>query len=284
MYISESEARVHNLVLRMYKKYINEDGKSKIENDLSAEKLNNDLFLREIDLQYLIQEGLIEYDGEKYQPTIKLHEKINYLKKKHDRRGVDKELESYIIDYYNDLKKETRYRISEKAREIASKIHWKILPEYEEYMMVNGGYYPSDDTEEYYNHFHAIEDLYNELTGNGKNVNSRKGDDSLNKKIEFTVYSRRWGHKDKYYITRTTKGWDVEFHQTRKGDKEGSALIDTLRHDLINYPASLGNFMYDLWNRADDGRVGFDNLAEHLKHIEKWINICEENTPEGIEE
>jgi len=166
---------------------------------------------------------------------------------------------------------------------LASKIHWHILPEYEEYMIVNSELYPNKDTREYYNHFHTLEDLYKELTQSGKKVSSKKGDKNLNKKINIEIYSRRWGHRSTYFVERTLEGWTVTFHQKKVGDKEGNALIEILEHDLINYPHELGAFMWHLWNKADGTEVTIENLKVDLDQIANWINVCEKKTPEGIE-
>src|SRR5680860_1479486 len=104
-----------------------------------------------------------------------------------------------------------------------------------------------------------------------------------NNEIKIAVYSRRWGHDDHYDVIRTTSGWNVSFHQMNKGNKEGEALIKTLEHDQINYPNSLGRFMWHLWNKAGSEEIGVEELNKYLDAISNWINICEKNTPKNIE-
>lgn len=54
-----------------------------------------------------------------------------------------------------------------------------------------------------------ITDCLNALLKEVKNqgiVLSNKSDNTLNKKITFKVYTRRWGHENTYSIKRTVNG------------------------------------------------------------------------------
>jgi hypothetical protein len=38
--------------------------------------------------------------------------------------------------------------------------------------------------------------------------------------MELVVFSRKWGHKDRYVVKRTTNGWYIEFGNIKgDGDK-----------------------------------------------------------------
>lgn len=279
MYINENEARIHNLILRLYKSCESE----KLKKGLDKAKLSNEIYFRESDFKIAIDGGVLVEDNERYVATEELIEQIEILKTKRRNDSDISERKKEFQEKFKILDSSDSYTPTKELIELASNIHWNILPEYEEYMIVNSELYPNVDTEEYYNHFHALEDLYKELISQGKKVNSKKGDVNLNKAITINIYSRRWGHTDPYNIERTVNGWKVRFHQEREGSKEGDALIKTLRHDLINYPASLGTFMWHLWNKADASEMSIDELRVDLEQIANWINVCEENTPKDIE-
>jgi hypothetical protein len=281
MYITMKEARIHNLITRFFKNYSND----KLEVGLTKSELSDKLFFREEDYDYVIEENILEVKGDTYVPTSKLIKEVEKMRDK--KNDNDEEIENLANEYkkkFDELASDGSYTPTKELILLADKIHWHILPEYEEYMIVNSEIYPNYNTKEYYNHFHTLEDLYRELTNAGKNIESKKGDVNLNKEIGIKIYSRRWGHDDKYTIIRTTTGWNVSFHQEKEGIKEGEALIRTLEHDFINYPNSLDRFMYDLWNRADREEMSVEELKLYLERIAEWINICEKNTPEGIEE
>lgn len=280
MYITEQEARIHNLIMRFMKMYQIDELNEWVEREELAKKV----YFREADYENSVEAGILEREGNEYRPTSKLKESIAKLdrQKRNDEDIAD--LKKQYKEKFKSLADNFSYNnITKELVDLASKIHWNILPEYEEYMIVNSEIYPNDEPEEYYNHYHTLEDLYKELNGEGKNIKSKKGDVTLNKEISMRIFSRRWGHDDEYTITRTLEGWDVVLHQKKTGNKEGEALISTLKHDLINYPHSLGNYMWYLWNKADNNEMTVEQLKEDLDKIANWINQCEKSTPEGIE-
>lgn len=280
MYISEEEARLHNITLRVLKKYTCE----KVIKGLTKEELEQDLFLRKKDFRFIKDELFIEKCN-KYIATNKLIKELSRLNnKKNSNQDLLEGLEKEYIELFEEMRTNKNYIPTCKIRKLAANIHWIKLPEYEEYMIVNREIFPNEDTEEYYDHYHALEDLYYEIQGKGKKIESIKGDVNIDQEVEVKIYSRRWGHDDVYSIIRTIDGWDVSFFQHTKGGKEGDALISTLNHDYINYPSALEQFMYNLWNRADREEMSIEVLKAHLERIAEWINVCEKNTPEGIEE
>lgn len=279
MYITENEARVHNLVMRLYKKY----SIDKLKNGVRPEELSKDIFFREADYSIVVEGGILEHDQGLYKGTKELLNQISILEANKKENLDIEDLKEEYKKKFKILDDSDSNRPTRELVRLATKIHWNILPEYEEYMIVNSELYPNMDTEKYYNHFHTLEDLYRELNKEGKKVNSKKGDINLNKKVGVAIFSRRWDHSDVYVIERTVKGWKVSFRQEREGGKEGEALIKTLKHDLINYPNSLGTFMCNLWNKADATEVSEDELKHDLEQIANWINICEKNTPVDIE-
>ncbi|MFA5528838.1 MAG: hypothetical protein WC996_09535 [Peptostreptococcales bacterium] len=280
MYITENEARAHNLVMRLFKEYTIDE----LKEGLSTNQLSQDIYFRESDYNNAVDEaGILKFEQGLFKGTKELFDQIAGLSA---HKRADKDIHETIDIFkkkFKDLFDSEANRATRELVRLANKIHWNILPEYEEYMIVNSELLPNIDTEKYYNHFHTLEDLYRELNHEGKNVKSKKGDLNLYKKIGVEIYSRRWDHNDVYFIERTVKGWRVTFRETREGGKEGEALTISLRHDLINYPHSLRNFMLNLWKKADAQEVSVEELKKDLDQIAHWISICEKNTPVDIE-
>ena len=60
------------------------------------------------------------------------------------------------------------------------------------------------------------------------------------------------------------------------------SLFDNLRHDSINYPAALGEYMEWLWNASRDGKMSDEDIQANLDRIGEWISETEKATPGGI--
>ena len=83
------------------------------------------------------------------------------------------------------------------------------------------------------------------------------------------VYSHRWGHDDRYRISKTDKGWHI-VHISINGpcDKTGAPyLFENLRQDSINYPHDLGGYMKHLWKRATAENMSEDEIQKQLDLI-----------------
>ena len=280
MYVSKDDARIHNLIIRFF----NANGKLTVNDKFSRSDLGEALHFRQEDFSIAVRGKLLSEEGEEYVPTKQLVRKVAELAAKRVRTPNTEGIKAEFINHFESLESSGSYRPTKELIELAVQIHWSIIPEYEEYMIVNSDIFPNVDPWNYYNHFHTLEDLYKELTNQGKDVTSKKGDMNLGKSIDIDIYSRRWGHKDRYSVMRTIEGWSVTMHQERVGNREGEALIKTLEHDFINYPKNLDMFMLHLWNRADRDEMDVEEMGAHLQSIAEWINLCEQSTPQGIEE
>ncbi len=98
------------------------------------------------------------------------------------------------------------------------------------------------------------------------------------------VFSRRWGHNDRYRIEKTGKGWNVD-HISIGGDcnKRGEPkLFENLEHDSINYPADLGGYLEYLWDVAEDQNLDEASIQRHLDSLGAWIQATEKAAPAGI--
>lgn len=98
------------------------------------------------------------------------------------------------------------------------------------------------------------------------------------------VYSRRWGHPDKYHVDRTATGWRID-HLSITGDcdKEGKPyLFENLDHDSIDYPAGLGGYLAFLWDQAEAQKMTDAQIQERLEELGQWIQTVEQHAPQGI--
>ena len=103
--------------------------------------------------------------------------------------------------------------------------------------------------------------------------------------MDLHVYSRRQGHEDVYKINKTDTGWYVNNLMMKKGDcdKRGAPILfESLDHDSINYPHSLGDYLEWLWDQAYDTSMSEEEIQENLNLLGEWINATEKSSPKGI--
>lgn len=162
---------------------------------------------------------------------------------------------------------------------IAHDLHMSLTPHptHHGYMIENRGF-PADHPE-FYDHFHPVQDLLAYL--DDPTANDDPVDQTIGNTFNFRVYTRRWGHEDTYFITRTPLGWNVQFHgQPQQGDFSASpALEDTLTHDSVSYPRNLGVYMSWLWQQAKDQGLSANQVQAGLDELANWVSECEQNAP-----
>ncbi|UAL47733.1 hypothetical protein K7887_01785 [Sutcliffiella horikoshii] len=288
------EARLRNLKIKLYKVSLSK-GKV-LEHSHSIEAINKKLFFKKSDIKDHI-ESFFNSSNEKYliKPEIK-KEFDNYFEKYDQYSSEQEELKmilktnyEYIRDIYINLKptEEANEKI-QKTKEIAAKLHWVYLPIYPEQTIINSGIIPEENTEEYYEHFHTIEDLYRVIYENAEiEWNSIEGDINLNSPLKMRVFSSRWGHYDTYSVKRTMKGWNFK-HLSYDVDcsKDGTinstkedGLYNILAHDSIQYPYDGVRYaLRTLWKIADSTSMSSKELEIKLQDIADWINAVEKAT------
>lgn len=194
-------------------------------------------------------------------------------------------LESFVatlrthFDESQPLEYEQIQDIYNQMAQIAHDLHMSLNPRptHHRYMIENRNL-PADHPK-FYHHFHPVQDLLAYL--DDPTANDDPEDQTIGNKFRFRVYTRRWGHEDSYYITRTPQGWDVQFHgQEQQGDFNASpALEDTLTHDSVSYPRNLGDYMAWLWQQAKDQGLSADQVQAGLDVLANWVSDCERNAP-----
>ena len=98
--------------------------------------------------------------------------------------------------------------------------------------------------------------------------------------MKFEVYTRRWGHEDRYTIKRTIDGWycgHMSINGKCKKNGEGG-LFDNLDHDAVFYPQEGVEYaMQKLWEAADEGEIDFQEMEKRLQEIADWISTVEKS-------
>lgn len=153
-------------------------------------------------------------------------------------------------------------------------------PKHHAYMIENSGMEPEDP--EFYNHVHPVEDLLAYL--DDTSANDDPADETLGKTFKFRVYTKRWGHKDSYTLTRNEEGWHVSFnaYQGQCGTDGLPVLNKVLRHDMISFPQDINSYFHAIWTRAKNQGLSYDQVQEMLNVVADWISETEENSPKDL--
>lgn len=290
--------RVRNLTFHILK-YIIENSSFNVNREITNEDLKTKFYFKQSDVLNYSSEFI---DNNRFKENVKntlseyiaLHQRY---KEEIDESQVEdfKLIYKKLVDYYANINKtEDLQLLLSQGAVLAEKIHWISLPIFKEVYMSNAGMLPEDNLEEYYHHFHTIEDLYREITNDVKKVHwkSVQGDINLNKKMKMKIYTNRWGHHEVYTVKRTTEGWVFSFnlYQDIKCKVNGESLHsitneeDTgfyaiLRHDSVQYPKDgVRHALETLWEEADSTEMSTEVLEKKLHEIAVWISEVEKAT------
>lgn len=279
------EARKRNVLIKILHCYLND--KKLMDKSFEVNELKSTFYLKERDIK-LFLEKLFDKNNDKYilkeEYRIKLadYEK-NYNKFIKNR----KEIEKTFIEQYEIINKialdiemdvERFNTAIESSIENIEKLHWILLPIYSEQIIENIEVIPEENIYEYYNNYHAIQDIYFALVGKGIDYKSVGGDNNLNKEFNVNIYSSRWGHDDNYIIKRTVDGWYLTFlMNTGDFDKNGQgAFFESLEHDSIFFPREAVSYALEiLWDEADNTDMDIEEIKYKFNQIVKWINEVE---------
>lgn len=289
--IDKKKVRQRNLLVKLFNAYTQDN--SVLTRSFTQDELRKQLYFKESDIIYNAM-GILERDGNVFKLTENTVKKLLEFEQFRDKskkeleannsietefKGIYTKLKSYFAAYMQE--KNIYENNMPRAIELAKILHWIYLPIYSEQMIENRGIIPENNLEDYYNHFHSIEDLYYEISGLGKKWNSIEGDINLNKELWFKVYTSRWGHHDNYRIKRTSDGWYVEhisINGPSKKNGEG-ALEANLEHDSVVYPKEGVQYALEtLWNEADESEMNIEDLQYKLQQIADWISEVEKAT------
>lgn len=194
---------------------------------------------------------------------------------------VEKNLE--ICKDWDNRNQEEISQAFDKMKSAAHKLHMQLKPKptHHKYMIENRGMQPEDP--EFYNHIHPVEDLLAYLEDTSANDDPE--DHTMGDKFDFQVYSNRWGHKDRYELTRTEKGWYID-HMSYQGEDdikyEMKILYASLRHDSISHPIDLDSYLISIWKLAKDEGLKHEEVQKMLNRVAEWISQTEMDAPTDI--
>lgn len=202
-----------------------------------------------------------------------------YLKK------VEADPRAYETDSFAEFKSEIDYENT------IAIIHWGSLPIYKSEYIRQEELIPEKDILGYYNNFYTLKDLVKWIKNEEKWKPSFRGDCNLDQVMNFSVYTRRWGHEDCYRIKRTINGWYIQaiaINGDSKKNGEGK-ILENLNHDYIFYYKSGVKEAFEyLWNMADEHEMAVSELAKKLQNIADWISgtekACEKYKPDWLSE
>ncbi|QUE87979.1 hypothetical protein [Exiguobacterium alkaliphilum] len=296
--VDYNQARKRNLIIKITKSVYEDD--FNIETPVDDEIFKSSFYFTNadvIDFKDQLVNGTHLSDSVK-QKIQEYVSHINNAKSENDINSLNEEFESLYFkmkEHFRFTKKvsdEDYERLLARAVEISSILHWAFLPLYEEQFLQNTGLIPEDNLNEYYNHFHAIEDLYRWIIGN-KDWKSTQGDINLNKNMRFRVYSSRWGHDDSYQVVRTIRGWqfthlsynNVECRPNatsiNTNDNTGG-LFSIFAQDSIQADLDGVKYAFEvLWNEANTTEMNIEDVQRKLDEISNWIEKIERAVKEG---
>ena len=178
----------------------------------------------------------------------------------------------------------SRYqKVEESVAELLPVLHWGHLPIFNKYLLFNRGINPEQKTVEFYDHYDCLKAMLDEIRGKGQSMQI-KSDETLEKDLTFEVYTRRWGHADRYRMKRTIDGWNCSHIAINgKCGKNGEgALLANLHHDCVFFPEDGVKYgMEELWEAADEGEVDLEGLQERLQQVADWISHVEKAVGAG---
>lgn len=285
-YFNITDGKKRNLLVNLAK-YLIKNGKSLSGIMFTLEEIEKNILFKELDRKVYL-DIFFKKDGENYKLNDSEIEKLkDWINKNEDNKNssLEENLKNIYFELENMLTSgnidyETFNKLVAQGINLAKELHWKYLPIYDEQMIANRNYLP-EDISNYYNHYHAIEDLYEYIFKiNRIELKDKNGYETLNKKLNFKVYTARWNGYDSYRIERTIYGWyaahiSIDGPSTKGG--EGS-LFKILDHDSVFYPRKgVSSALKKLWKLADDNEINLQELQYKLQEIADWISDVERN-------
>jgi len=296
--VSEKTARRRNLLISIIRGILK--GNFKVTRGFTVTEIESSFHFKKRDIAYNF-DYFFEQRDEKFILTTEKLDIVKKIIRNHQRVLGDLETAKVLFiksfgrihaDYNNSadfsFDRERLQKIYSDLHPVIHILHWGMLPILSKWLMINSGRLPENDIITFYNHYDMLTALLNEIRGCGKTMET-KGDDTLNKEMAFSVYTRRWGHQDVYRVARTIDGWEVRHNAINgKCSKDGvGALMNNLQHDSVFFPEDGVKYaLSNLWDDAENGNLTSEELQKRLQQIADWISSVEkavgENQPDWV--
>lgn len=185
-------------------------------------------------------------------------------------------------DWQNQSQEDVQKAFS-VMKKAAHDLHMQLepKPKHHKYMIKNRGLDPEHP--DFYDHIHPLEDLLDYLEDT--TANDDPEDVTMGHKFAFDVFSSRWGHKDRYTLTRTEKGWHIWAMSYQGVDllHEGmKTLYRAMEHDSISFPRNVDSYLESIWIIARDQGSSHDQVQEMLTRVADWVCETERNAPKDL--
>lgn len=289
--VSFNKAHIRNLEIQIVK-LVSQSGDgidSVFSNIYSENEIHDNFYFRKNDI-HEYKNSFFELQDRGYRFKNPVTEKLEaYLEKHEEAKKKYSDVKSRFLEqskaffrrmeenpwnFDNDDFEKTKNDLKDDL----SIIHWGSLPIYKEKYMEARRALPEEDIIAYYDDIYTFKDLVNWIEEEATWKPTFKGDCNLDQDMNFSVYSRRWGHRDSYRIKRTISGWDIRAIAINgPSEKDGTGMImENLNHDSIFYPEqSIKNAFKYLWEMADEREMTVEELAAKLQNIADWISEIE---------
>ncbi len=224
---------------------------------------------------------------------MSVNDSIGRVKLLADEEAIYEKIHAMVTKYQAEFKESLSFteESSKKYRAeiqemgvLAHELHMKlkdrgIEPRHHKYMIKNREL-PSDHPD-FYKHFHPLEDFVKFVED--QHANDDPKDKTIGEEFSFSVFSKRWGHKDRYGIKRTADGWDIRYMNVGGPcDKGGRPfLFSNLNHDCICHPAGLEGWFEWLWMRAAKDGLSKEDVQRALNDLAEWVSNTEQSSPSG---
>lgn len=298
MMLSETTARRRNLLISIIRGVLKEN--YELTREYTVSEIETTFHFRKRDIAYNLEYFFEQSDKKFILKTEKREETRKIIQNHHQAHGQLETAKILFIKsfgrFYDDRENNTSFpfdyqrlqKIYSDLHLVIQVLHWGMLPILSKWLMINSRRIPENDIIAFYDHYDMLTALLNEIRGQGETMET-KGDDTINKEMTFSVYTRRWGHPDVYRIERTIDGWKV-LHISINGkcDKDGEgALMKNLQHDSVFFPEDGVKYaLSELWEKAEDGSITLEELQKKLQQIADWISSVEkvvgENQPDWV--
>jgi hypothetical protein len=204
------------------------------------------------------------------------------------RKLIEEKLD--VIVHFLNLTREERqkqsYEMIEKVYtemgKAAHKLHMMLDPKpklQRETLRLRG---MKPEHPDFYHHIRPVEELLNYL--DDTHANDEPIDQTLGETFYLDVFTRKWGHHDRYTLLRNEEGWLIKhMSQSEQGGRDAEPILSyVLRHDYVSYPRNLSSIMEDIWYRAAEEGLTREEVQGMLKEVSDWISMTEQNYPSHI--
>ena len=206
---TEERARKRNLCISIVKHIA--ENQEMLEATYKIQEIVENFSFRQRDLKYYLSDFFCPAENSQYYFRPETQKMIGKFLKAHKRAlpALDEARVMFLKTFgkfYYDMKKE-RYcfdaarlnRIYAGLHDTITILHWGQLPILNKWLMINSGRIPEENVVSFYDHYHMLSALMQDIQGNGENM-TRQGDETLEHKLEFSVYRRRHRIHDRYRI------------------------------------------------------------------------------------